>query len=178
MNKDFEQFYGGYITADNLSLGFHQILFEYMKHYKKKDDIFLLVGENNKVFPVFLKHFPGHYWNYLGYDGNNGEKYDLDLNVSLEFAPSTQFNFVFCQALLEHVCRPSIVIENLRQFTKKDGYIILHTHNFKQPYHAYPIDCCRFYKDFFYDICKYVPLEVIEYNEWEQHIFVVWKRIN
>jgi SAM-dependent methyltransferase len=180
---NFKHLYGPehFIPAPNSSNKFWSILFGYMEKYSKTGDSLLLVAEPKEVLPVFKEKFKLSKIDTLGYSGEKGKDYEVDLNIqdSLLIARGLrEYNFVFSQALLEHICRPSIAIENMVDALKPEGYLILHTHNTEMPYHAFPIDCCRFYKDFFFDLCKYIDIEVVEYDEWGRNIFVCYRKLN
>lgn len=174
--KNFEHLYGmrHYIDADNLSKGFHGVLFGYLEKYADPEDKMLLVGENKSVIPVFRERVSVGKIDTLGYSGEKGENFSVDLNIKHEYAP--EYDIVFCQALLEHLCRPSIAIENMANLTKYAGIIIIHTHNIKMKYHGFPGDCCRFFKDFFVDLQKYINIKLREYDEWDEQIFVCYQK--
>ena len=155
-----------WIESPNTSGGFHGILFDYLEKYGKKNGVTTLVSETEKVEGVFKSYFPEMTFQFEN---------SLDLNVLHK--PKKKVDVVFAQALLEHVCRPCIVIENFCNMVKSGGYIILHTHNREMKYHAFPIDCCRFFKDYFVDLCKYLPVKVSEYDEWNEHIAVCYRRV-
>ena len=160
-----------YIPANNSSKGFHGILFQYILKYMEAFDLLLLVTEPDSVIPVFKKEFPE-----LSIYNLDCERDEVDLN-RLNNYDGTYYNMILAQAVLEHVSRPSVVIENLVYHLHSNGYLFLHTHNTKMKYHNYPIDCCRFYKDFFIDLQKYIGVELVEYDEWDKHIFVAYRRI-
>lgn len=179
---NFKHLYGyqHYIPAENLSKGFHGVLFGYLEKYSKQSDSLLLVGENKEVIKTFREKSFKNTTSCLTYSGNSGEIFDVDLNILLPL----QFlqlwkpdNIIFCQALLEHTCRPSIVIENLARMTTPDGYILLHTHNRNMGEHKFPVDCCRFLPDFFTELQKYLPIEMVEYDEWDEHVFVCYRKV-
>lgn len=159
-----------WIEADNESGGFHGELFDYLKQYGKQDGSVYLVSETEKVIPVFQDYFPEITFVIA-------EKF-VDLNVlQPTFKTKSKVDVVFAQALLEHICRPCVAIENFCGMVKSGGYIILHTHNNNMGYHAYPVDCCRFFKDYFVALCKYLPVKVSEYDEWNEHIAVCYRRV-
>ncbi len=174
--KNFEHLYGmeHYIPADNLSKGFHGVLFGYLQEYADPKDKMLLVGENENVIPVFRERITVGEIHTIGYDGERGERHPVDLNIRHEYVP--EFDIIFCQALLEHLCRPSVAIENMADMTKHGGVIILHTHNTKMKYHGFPGDCCRFYKDYFIDLQEYINIKLREYDEWDEHIFACYQK--
>lgn len=166
---------GGHLPAGNLSGGFHDIIFKMIEKYHSGNSV-LMVGERKEIEIDIKNRISFADLHFLEYDGGIGEKFDIDLNIIQEF--NTKYDAVICQALLEHVCRPSVVIENISNLLKKDGVAIFHTHNVLMGYHAYPIDCVRFYKDFFVDLCKYIDVDLIDYHEEDIHIFAVYKKRN
>jgi hypothetical protein len=100
-----------YISAPNLSNGFHGILFEYInKYYKSRDS-------------------------------------------------------------------PDIALENMVNVTTIGGHIIIHTQNPQMAYHKCPVDCLRFFKDWFIEMQKYLPIKLVEWNEFGPHMFCVYERV-
>lgn len=61
--------------------------------------------------------------------------------------------------------------------TKQNGHIILHTQNPQMGYHAFPVDCLRFWKDWFIEIQKYLPIKLEEWNEFGPHLFCMYERL-
>lgn len=122
-NDYFRTFYGQYTAAPNLSKGFHTILFEYIKRYGIKDAEVLLVAENPVVIPIIRREVPdlGRI-DTLCYDGKVGEFYEVDLCKS--GYEGSKYDIILCQAVLEHTCRPSVVIENLVNQLKSEGILI------------------------------------------------------
>ena len=174
--KNYSYAYGmeNYIPANNLSKGFHGILFEYLKEWTDPQDNILLIGENEDVIPVFKERLKYGKIDTMGYNGEKGETYNIDLNILQEFKEG--YHIIFSQALLEHLCRPSVAIENMVNLCYYGGCIILHTHSPLFPYHAYPVDCCRFHKDYFKEMEKYLPVIIRAYDEWDNHIFVCYQK--
>ena len=178
---DLSEDHPTYIEAPNTSGGIHGTLIQYIKRHYQPGDSLLLAGENENVIPIFRYYLPelGTIDN-LGYSGDRDCEY-FDLNLIRGFTPT--YNICFSQAVLEHVCMPNNVIQNLADYTLEDGYIVLHTHNQCRPYHPYPIDCLRFFMDFFVDLQNYLPIVLIEYREWSwaqeiaDHIGVLYKKI-
>jgi len=139
------------------------MLFEYMKYYGVGDSL-LLVGEPKDCIPVFKEHFNNLIdIDIFGTSGEKGEYYEYDLNKLMSV--KKKYSMVFCQAVLEHVCRPSIFVENLVNFTKDRGFITCMSVGPKFGYHAFPIDCVRFFRDFYVDLQRYLPIDLIEYEE-------------
>lgn len=174
---NFKNYYGmdHFIKSPNLSGGFHGLSFQYIKKYFKENNSMLLIAENSQVNDTFKAHFPSIQVVNLGYEGSVGQKYHIDLNKEQIFVNS--YDMVFSQALLEHVCNPVQCVKNMANLCKTDGYIFIHTVNSQMPLHRYPIDCLRFYEDWFKDICNYLPIELVEYDEWGAHCFAAYKKL-
>lgn len=163
-----------YIPAPNSSLGFHYQLFNYLDKYSFSKNTILLVSEKEDVIPVFKKFFPDLDFYNMGYEGEHGEIF-TDLNILHKVRWT--YDIVFNQAVLEHVCRPSIFVENLANYTTINGHIIIHTHNPKMAEHKWPHDCVRFLKDFWFCMEDYIPAKVTDYEEMNEHVFVVYERV-
>lgn len=165
-----------WISAPNSSHGFHYQLFNYIDKYINPGGDIFLVSEPTEVIPVFQEHFPNaKHIDILPCEGEHGETF-VDLCVPIN-SLDWRFDIVLSQATLEHVCRPSIFIENLVGFTKIGGHVVIHTHNPKMAEHKWPYDCVRFLKDFWFSLEEYIPAKVVEYEEEDVHLFVVYERI-
>jgi len=146
--KDLNAMLGGPLApAPNLSKGFHRVLFGMIEKWAPRKDL-LLIAENPEVIPSVQSHLSG-LWDIA---------------------------CVMSQALLEHVCRPSIAIENMLRMTEPGGVVILHTVNPECGYHAFPIDCVRFFPDFWADLAKYLPFELLWFKEHHQNHFAAMRR--
>jgi hypothetical protein len=99
-----------------------------------------------------------------------------DLNILIQWPK--RYDIVISQATMEHVCRPSIMMENLVAMTTPGGLISVHTHRplHDGGYHAWPIDCCRFFPDFFIDLGRYLSYEVVKTYMEDTHIFCLARR--
>lgn len=76
--------------------------------------------------------------------------YDLaNLTDAQRSAVGSGWDLVVCQSLLEHVLDPVRVLDALVPMTSEDGIVSVQTVNLWMSYHAYPIDCLRFFPDFF-----------------------------
>lgn len=171
---NWEKFPHQYIPAKNASSGFHGILLAMIGHYGP-GEIALLLSEPPEVLPIFQSRFPNTTFEITSYSGQLCDKFEFDLNV---FTPSEKkYDIVFSQATLEHVCRPSIAIENMVERCKSGGYAIIHTVGPTCPLHRLPVDCVRFMRDFYYDLTKYIPATVEVFLESGMHHFVVYRKI-
>ena len=171
--KNFSEYFHQNIPAPNTSKAFHRILFEFMKHYGPFKSI-LLVGEPDGCIEVFKQHFGEEVIvDTLSTSGKKGEYYEYDLNIPTDL--TKRYDVVFSQAVLEHVCRPSVFIENLATLATK--YVVVMSVGPAFGYHQFPIDCVRFFKDFYVALQKYLPIKLVEYEQDNiQCQFVMYKK--
>lgn len=167
----------GCVLKPGLGAGYHGVLFDYFEKYCSQNiEKMAIIAESNEAAADLEKKYPYlRVDNIVGYtDKKNGSDFDVDLNIDQNF--KAEYDVLLSQALLEHVCNPFCAIKNFSDLLNENGIMLLHTHNIKMPYHAYPIDCIRYYEDFFVNITKYLPLEKIEYLEADVHIFCVYRK--
>jgi hypothetical protein len=141
------------IPVPNTSNGIHSIMLEWVrKHWHESYQSCVLVTEPEDGAAIVSR-----------------ELYDVpvdaipnapDLNVLVHW--QKRYDVVICQAVLEHLCRPSVAVENLVRLATVGGLVSLHTHIPPMPYHGWPIDCIRVFPDFFRDLQKYLPYELLE----------------
>jgi hypothetical protein len=168
---------GGAYLKSGLGGGFHGVLLDYIEKFRTQDaKTILLIAESFEAAKELNKAFSwAEISNLVDYsDKKKGSDYDVDLNIKQNF--ESNYDIILSQALLEHISNPFMAIENFTDLLHNNGLIVLHTHNYKMPYHAYPIDCVRFYKDWFYDLQNYLPIEVIQFLEADVHLFCVYKK--
>ncbi len=171
---DWDGFNHVYIPALNASCGFHGVLFAMLEHYGAGESA-LLLSEPKEVLLLFEDRFPDTTFTITSYSGDLYKNFEFDLNV---FTPSEiKYDAVFSQATLEHVCRPSIAIENMAERCCIGGHIVLHSVNPQCPLHRLPLDCVRFFRDFYYDLTKYIPIKIVAYSESGPHQFVVYEKL-
>lgn len=69
-------------------------------------------------------------------------------------------DFIICNAVLEHVIDPFGAVKNLTDVLVPNGLMFIFTVGPGAPYHRYPIDCYRFYKDVFIEYAKSFNLKI------------------
>jgi len=86
--------------------------------------------------------------------------YDLCRYPIMENPP--KYQVVLHQSLLEHVVDPVSVIRNLNEFLVPGGIQVIQTVNIYCSLHRYPIDCLRYFPDFFSNLNRYIDVDCIE----------------
>lgn len=175
--RDFTPHYSRYVPAPNLSGGFHGVLLEYLRTFVPPGGkSLLLVAEPPEVVPIFEHLREWSRIDTLGYGGDRGQTFERDLNCRWDQLDGPRYDAVLCQAVLEHLCRPCVAVENLIGLLHPGGHLLLHTVMPGFPYHPFPIDCCRFFIDWFADLCRYIPATLEQYDYWDSHCCAVLRR--
>lgn len=111
----------------------------------------LLVGENYKDNGTEMKGFfhkvSGKVTEVLLSDiSNSDENWDITQPYS-GYKENFEFNWIICQAVLEHVKDPVAAVRNLVEVLTWDGFLYIHSHGPEFGEHRHPIDCYRFLRD-------------------------------
>ncbi|NOR88061.1 MAG: hypothetical protein GQ527_10660 [Bacteroidales bacterium] len=85
---------------------------------------------------------------------------DYEWNFEKAHPPFGKFDIIITQAMLEHLIDPYSHVKDLANSLNQGGYLILHTVVPGFPYHRYPIDCMRFYPDWFEEVAKRLQLDI------------------
>ena len=168
---------GGFFSAPNISSGFWSIELDMLEAYGVGKSL-VLVAEPEAVIPRLRGRFPGvEDVQVLPYWGDKGETFKYDLCTPFEYPQ--KFDSALCQATLEHIPRPATAIENMLRLLNPEGILVLHTVGPGSPYHRYPVDCLRFWPDFYPEVTKYLNprCELVTFVEQhDYHQFAVWRR--
>lgn len=167
-----EKLYGKFLPAPNSSKGFHLILIELIKREMEGGVTFL--SEPISTLP--------HLENVLGKDFsvsciNREENENIDFCVMGSLSHLSE-DVMVAQSLIEHTCRPSVLIENMLSGTKIGGAVILQHPYWKFGYHAYPVDCVRMFEDFYIDLQRYLPFVLEKYISVGESVFTVIRRLS
>lgn len=120
----------------------------------------LLPGENNAVKQVYAE--------LLKIDQERivtaGVLSDMDVNWNFEQDPPAigTFQCIVSQSMIEHLLDPYKHIRDCASLLQPGGYLVVHTVMPGFNYHRYPIDCFRFYPDWFEEVAKRVGLSVLD----------------
>jgi SAM-dependent methyltransferase len=157
-NTDRSGYIGGVFSAPNLSHGFHGLLRQWWDHYVDGDNkTVLLVCENVLVRKVFEERYPT--WTFdiidLYPDLQNGGTDIIVKDIcKIGTIDASKYDLIINQANLEHCYDPFGAMMNVFQGLKPGGVAVTHTHTQTMPYHAHPVDCVRFMKDWWYIIAE------------------------
>lgn len=120
----------------------------------------LLAGDRNEVKDIWARYFPkaqmvtcgihemDHYWNFE--------------EPAPEALSARRFGLIISQATIEHLIDPYRHVTELAMLLDDDGVLVLHSVLPGFFYHRVPIDCFRFYPDWFEAIADRLGLIVLE----------------
>jgi hypothetical protein len=120
----------------------------------------LLPGENNAVKHAYAELFQISESHIV----TAGLSADVDHRWNFEDDPPAfgKFDCIASQAMLEHLIRPYKHVRDLSDALNVGGYLILHTVMPGFPYHRHPVDCVRFFPDWFEELSSRLHLEVCD----------------
>ena len=159
------------LKVPNSSSFFHGEIIKWAKDNSNKNSKILFAGENNEIKKV------------LGFNQNifttSLENSDYIWNFEENYPPSLEekrFDLIISQAILEHLINPYKHVLDLSRLLNKKGVLILHTVIPLFPYHRYPIDCFRFFPDWFEEIAKRFNLKILNKKIKGTHIFYMYQK--
>lgn len=89
---------------------------------------------------------------------------DMDVEWNYEQSPPEnigQFDCIVSQSMLEHLLDPFKHIQDSIELLNSGGVLIIHTMMPGFNYHRHPVDCLRFYPDWFEEIAKRHALKIV-----------------
>lgn len=163
---------GGCVVAPNLSGGYHGLLFTWLERVPKKS--ILLTGEGTEsedVKSIFRKRFPDIEDIKTSSLGEGDIPWDMTVRQDVG-----KWDVIISQATLEHVIDPAACMVNMCLSLAPGGHLLVHTVGPKFGFHRYPVDCCRFFPDFFFGSIELLMREnvlcwVVDYYDDRNHIF-------
>jgi len=139
----------------------HRFIVEFVEQTAQRTRIspLLLAGENNHVVSAYEE--------WLGLEraeittAGVGDDFDVEWNYE-ETPPASlgSYALILSQAMFEHLLDPYRHLCDLFSLLEIDGSLIVLTHTPGFPYHRYPVDCLRFYPDWFEEAAKRLRAEV------------------
>ncbi len=141
-----------------------------------KPDQVLLAGEQWEMAPIIREAVGAKLVVTTGLeDAHHIWDFNQDLPESFRFNGGRLYDLVICQAILEHIYNPYQFLENLTALVKGNGHMLFHTHTPGFNKHDYPIDCLRYFPDWFDVIAGPLQLDVVRWAESKYNIFVMYR---
>jgi hypothetical protein len=143
---------------------------EFIRSIKIPVNNLLLPGENNSIKNIYKESFS------IPKVSNAGILDGMDYFWDFEKDPPDigKFQLIVSQAILEHLVNPYKHLEDLSGLLDSGGYLIVHSEMPGFMYHRYPVDCQRFYPDWFEEMGKRLNLRIVKKNINAGHIFYMY----
>lgn len=145
-----------------------------IKQINKPIESALLPGEHNGLKQVYADLLAIPEENIKTTGLHNQVDYNWDFEKTPP--PFGKFDIIISQAMIEHLIDPYSHVKDLVHSMEKDGHLILHTVIPGFPYHRYPVDCIRFYPDWFEEIAKRLYLNISYKYIGEKRILYCFKK--
>jgi SAM-dependent methyltransferase len=103
----------------------------------------------------------------------------VDIRWNFEDAPPSalgMFDVIVSHSIIEHLIDPYKHVRDLVGLLNTGGHLAIHTVAPGFPYHAYPIDCMRFYPDWFVAVADRNKLTLVEQFTSEDHLLYVFRK--
>lgn len=164
---------GGHWAVANQSQGYHGLLKKWFDHFGLQG-MGLVIGESGEFGEAVKAAFRSEY---------NVETYSVDLSnadiiwdITKPLDTEKKYDWIVCQAVLEHVKDPVAAVRNMGNILKRGGRLYIHTHGPGFPAHAGPIDCYRFFRDALVAMAEVANLEIDDMLWTNLHCFAVYRR--
>ena len=101
---------------------------------------------------------------------------DIIWDITKPLKTERGYDWIICQAVLEHVTDPVSAVKNMIAVIKQNGFLYIHTHGWAFGEHRWPIDCYRFYRDALIAWAELANLEIADMVWSPKHVFVAYIR--
>jgi SAM-dependent methyltransferase len=105
---------------------------------------------------------------------------DVNWDITQPYAGLTspfEFDWIICQAVLEHVKDPVRAVQNLVEVLKPSGFLYLHSHGPAFKEHRHPIDCWRFLRDGVLALADQSGARTVDFLYTEKHWFLLLQKV-
>lgn len=164
---------GGQWYVPNSSGGYHGLLKTWWEYFGLKGEG-LLIGEEGEGGQQVKKAFEEAY-NVKAYTVGLSNA-DIVWDITRQFHEKREYEWIICQAVLEHITDPVATIKNLADVLKSGGRIYLHTCGPEYPIHRYPLDCYRFLPDALRAMPQLANLDIDDLYWTTAHCFAVYRK--
>jgi len=142
---------------------------------QKKPKRMLLAGEDNKVKKSYsdLMKLPEETFVTAGLGKGGDFEWDFDGVPSDKLG---KFDVIVSHAMIEHLVDPYCHVKSLIHLLEPGGIVIVDTVMPGFPYHRYPVDCVRFFPDWFMEVAKRNHVEIYDQFIAEDHIVFTYRK--
>lgn len=104
------------------------------------------------------------------------ENSDINWDITTPLKTDMRFDWIVCQAVLEHVKNPVAAMRNLGNILNPSGLLFVHSHGPKFKEHRHPIDCYRFMRDGIIALTEEAELDLVDILWTEAHWFTLSRK--
>lgn len=103
---------------------------------------------------------------------------EMDWHWNFEESPPEfgKFDCIVSQAMLEHLIDPYMHMRDMENHLAPAGFLIVHSVTPGFDYHRYPVDCVRFFPDWFEEVGKRLRLVVVQKFIDRGHITYMYQK--
>lgn len=101
---------------------------------------------------------------------------DIIWDITTPFPQSTQYNWIICQSVIEHVVDPVSAMKNMVNILLDSGILYVQTPAKGFHYHTAPLDCYRFFRDAYMAWAGLTNTELLDYFEDAHHCVAAYRR--
>ena len=160
------------VETPNESKFYHGQIMHWVRHLAPVT--ILLAGEERDVAPIIGNEVGA---SLVETAGLHGADYLWDFNlIPPDRLAQQRYDIVITQAIFEHILNPYGLLSFLSLLARPGGHVIIHTHLPGFPYHKHPIDCLRYFSDWFEAVAPHRNLEVVEIVADSAHLFINYMR--
>lgn len=134
-------------------------LVQAIRVFAKPSALFLLPGERNSAKSVYGRISGIPELNIL----TAGLHEEMDFSWNFEESPPSSIpsvDLIASHAMIEHLINPHQHLQDCFELLKPGGHMIFHTVMPGFQYHRYPVDCLRFFPDWFEETARSIGAEV------------------
>jgi len=163
------------LIVDNASHGYYMLLKEWWDYFDLNGKG-LVVGEEGEHGENVKKILRGLY-PFIEVFSASLKDADIIWDITQPLDSEVHYDWIICQAVLEHVKDPVSAVKNMANALNIGGYLYIHTHGPNMRYHPYPIDCYRFFRDALIAFAELAHLEIADILWTPTNCFAVYRRI-
>lgn len=126
--------------------GYHGLLKQWWDLFGLKGDG-LVIGESGERGEALKKTLMLEYPKIKTILTVDFENADINWDITTPPEFSAKYDWIICQAVLEHCKDPVSAIKYMSQILLPSGLLFIHTHGPGFQEHRFPVDCYRYFRD-------------------------------
>ena len=166
---------GGHWEVVNESGGYHGLLKTWWDHFGLKGKG-LAIGEEGVGGENVKRKLRETYLQIENVYTVGFANADVIWDITKPLGNESKFDWIICQATLEHVKDPVAAIKNMADVLSPNGIMYIHSVGPDFPIHRYPVDCYRFLPDALDAFAELAKIKALDYFWSSKHWFAVYQK--